>query len=128
MKREIFGTIALFSWVPFLLNLGRSWPGLWGFILCVLGLAALYCTLDLLTVERESKKWLHATGSPWTTCSLFVWMVFGWIAHKLSLYWSLLVPLLAILITYGMARLWPEPKREDQLGDSPEVTDFKRAE
>lgn len=77
MKREIFGTFALWAWISFFLALEKIGPSPWGFILGLLSVCALGCALELVTVKRGSNAGLFANESPWTVYSMLIWIAFG---------------------------------------------------
>jgi hypothetical protein len=87
-------------------------PWYWQIISLLVGMGALYCTVNLYSDSEEKTE-----GSSWRLYPWVVgisWQLGVWIlASILPQYWSELFPLLVIGALYGASRLWTARETED---------------
>jgi hypothetical protein len=128
MTKTAFVVIGAVAWGAFFVNVGQAWSFPWDWILMLLGGVALILTVGV--VEGDSKCTVVAPPTRLAFITIVgTWAVFlYWINPHLSPYWSLIVPLVAIVAAYGIFMLWPDPKPEEKPEDLLAAEDSHRGE
>ncbi|MBI5249669.1 MAG: hypothetical protein HY912_09255 [Desulfomonile tiedjei] len=122
MRQSIYRKLAISCWLVFFLRLTENASVLWPVFCMLIGAAALICMMELLRnpALKYSEVFVTATastkgrwGEGWamTFCAILFFIMIG---RSLPAHWAQISPLFGVLAVYGVSRLFPDRKSEEQ--------------